>query len=303
MDHKGGLGKGISVLFGNKNIDPDNVTGEGTKTETKEQLYIETEKIKRNPYQPREDFNEEELKELSDSIKQKGVLQPLTVMNAKDGQGYILISGERRLRAAVLAGLKAVPAYVYNTTDDSKENLLELALIENVQRSDLNPMELSDSYQMLVDDCSLTQEQIASKVSKQRSTVANYLRLQKLPVEVKVSLRKNEITEGHARGILRVNDPAAQLVLWQRIMREKITVRELEGITQPTAKPKRKKSSTKNKETKDPYLQEMENKMRLFFGTRVTIKAKTKQTGEIIIDYFSNEDLERIIELSERKSS
>ncbi len=301
MDNKGGLGKGISVLFGNKNIDPDNVTGDAAKTETKEQLFIETEKIRRNPYQPREDFNEEELNELSESIRMKGVLQPITVMNAKDGQGYILISGERRLRAAVLAGLKTIPAYIYNTTDDSKENLLELALIENVQRSDLNPMELSDSYQMLVDDCNLTQEQIAAKVSKQRSTVANFLRLQKLPVEIKVSLRKNEITEGHARGILRVDDPAAQLVLWQRIMREKITVRELEGITQSSAKPKKKRTKTKSTESKDPYLQEMENKLRVFLGTRVTIKPKTKQTGEIIIDYFSNEDLDRIIELSERK--
>ena len=301
MDNKGGLGKGISVLFGNKNIDPDNVTGEGTKPETKEQLFIETEKIKRNPYQPREDFNEEELSELSESIKMKGVLQPITVMNAKDGQGYILISGERRLRAAVQAGLKTIPAYIYNTTDDSKENLLELALIENVQRSDLNPMELSDSYQMLIDDCNLSQEQIAAKVSKQRSTVANFLRLQKLPVEIKVSLRKNEITEGHARGILRVDDPSAQLVLWKKILQEKITVRELEGITSSSAKPKKKRAKTKESTNKDPYIQEMENKLRVFLGTRVTIKPKTKQTGEIIIDYFSNEDLERIIELSERK--
>ena len=301
MDNKGGLGKGISVLFGNRNIDPDNLTGEGNKTETKEQLFIETDKIRRNPYQPREDFNEEELNELSESIKMKGVLQPITVMHSKDGQGFILISGERRLRAAILSGLKSIPAYIYHTTDDSKENLLELALIENVQRSNLNPMELSDSYQMLIDDCNLTQEQIAAKVSKQRSTVANFLRLQKLPVEIKVSLRKNEITEGHARGILRVDDPSAQLVLWKKILQEKITVRELEGITSSSAKPKKKRAKTKESTNKDPYIQEMENKLRVFLGTRVTIKPKTKQTGEIIIDYFSNEDLERIIELSERK--
>ena len=301
MDNKGGLGKGISVLFGNKNIDPDNVTGEGTGSQSKEQLFIETDKIRRNPYQPREDFNEEELNELSESIKMKGVLQPITVMHSKDGQGFILISGERRLRAAILSGLKSIPAYIYNTTDDSKENLLELALIENVQRSNLNPMELSDSYQMLIDDCNLTQEQIAAKVSKQRSTVANFLRLQKLPVEIKDSLRKNEITEGHARGILRVDDPSAQLVLWKKILQEKITVRELEGITSSSAKPKKKRAKTKESTNKDPYIQEMENKLRVFLGTRVTIKPKTKQTGEIIIDYFSNEDLERIIELSERK--
>ncbi|MFZ4590233.1 MAG: ParB/RepB/Spo0J family partition protein [Ignavibacteria bacterium] len=301
MDTRGGLGKGLSALFENKKIDPNNVTGETAKTvTTNEQLLIEIEKIRQNPYQPREDFDEEKLKELSDSIKQKGVLQPVTVMAAKDGNGFILISGERRLRASVLAGLKKIPAYVYNTTDDSRENLLELALIENVQRADLNPMELSDSYQRLIDDCNLTQEQISAKVSKQRSTVANFLRLQKLPVEIKVSLRKNEITEGHARGILRVDDPAAQLVLWKKIMQEKVTVRELENMTKGTAKTKKKKSSS-GKPPLDSYLQEVENQLRVFFGTRVTIKAKTKQTGEIVIDYFSGEDLERIIELSERK--
>ena len=301
MDTRGGLGKGLSALFENKKIDPNNVTGETAKTvTTNEQLLIEIEKIRQNPYQPREDFDEEKLKELSDSIKQKGVLQPVTVMAAKDGNGFILISGERRLRASVLAGLKKIPAYVYNTTDDSRENLLELALIENVQRADLNPMELSDSYQRLIDDCNLTQEQISAKVSKQRSTVANFLRLQKLPVEIKVSLRKSEITEGHARGILRVDDPAAQLVLWKKIMQEKVTVRELENMTKGTAKTKKKKSSS-GKAPLDSYLQEVENQLRVFFGTRVTIKAKTKQTGEIVIDYFSGEDLERIIELSERK--
>jgi len=300
MDTRGGLGKGLSALFENKKIDPNNVTGESAKaTTTNEQLLIEVDKVRNNPYQPREDFDEDKLKELSDSIKQKGVLQPITVMSAKDGNGYILISGERRLRASVLAGLKKIPAYLYNTTDDSKENLLELALIENVQRADLNAMELSDSYQRLIDDCNLTQEQISAKVSKQRSTVANFLRLQKLPVEIKVSLRKNEITEGHARGILRVSDPAAQLILWKRIMQEKVTVRELENITKGTAKTKKKKSS--GKAPLDSYLQDVENKLRVFFGTRVTLKAKTKQTGEIVIDYFSGEDLERIIELSERK--
>jgi ParB family transcriptional regulator, chromosome partitioning protein len=301
MDNRGGLGKGLSALFENKKIDPNNVTGEGTNAfTTNEQLLIDVDKVRNNPYQPREDFDEEKLKELADSIKQKGVLQPITVMSAKDGSGYILISGERRLRASVLAGLKKIPAYLYNTTDDSKENLLELALIENVQRADLNAMELSDSYQRLIDDCNLTQEQISAKVSKQRSTVANFLRLQKLPVEIKVSLRKNEITEGHARGILRVSDPSAQLVLWKRIMQEKVTVRELENITKSTAKTKKKKSSS-GKAPLDPYLQDVENKLRVFFGTRVTLKAKTKQTGEIVIDYFSGEDLERIIELSERK--
>ena len=302
MDNRGGLGKGLSALFENKKIDPNDVTGENTKVvTTNEQLLVDVKKVRQNPYQPREDFDEEKLKELSDSIKQKGVLQPITVMTAKDGNGYILISGERRLRASVLSGLKKIPAYLYNTTDDSKENLLELALIENVQRTDLNAMELSDSFQRLIDDCNLTQEQISAKVSKQRSTVANFLRLQKLPVEIKVSLRKSEITEGHARNILRLDDVPSQLNLWKKILSENLSVRNLENITKEFSKQKKKKGTKSSKPELDPYLQELENKLRVFFGTRVTIKSKTKQTGEIVIDYFSGEDLERIIELSERK--
>ncbi len=302
MDNRGGLGKGLSALFENKKIDPNNVTGESTKVAaTNEQLLVDVDKVRQNPYQPREDFDDEKLKELSDSIKKKGVLQPITVMTAKDGNGYILISGERRLRAAILAGLKKIPAYLYNTTDDSKENLLELALIENVQRTDLNAMELSDSYQMLIDDCNLTQEQISAKVSKQRSTVANFLRLQKLPVEIKVSLRKSEITEGHARNILRLDDVPSQLNLWKKILSENLSVRNLENITKEFSKQKKRKGGKSSKEALEPYLQEVENKLRVFFGTRVTLKAKTKQTGEIVIDYFSNEDLERIIELSDKR--
>lgn len=302
MDTKGGLGKGISVLFEKKNIDPNNVTGENlVNKDANEQLQIDVEKIQRNPYQPREDFDEEELKELTDSIKQKGVLQPITVMLSRGGAGYTLISGERRLRASMKAGLKKIPAYIYNTTDDSKENLLELALIENIQRSDLNVMELSDSYQMLIDDCNLTQEEIAVKVSKQRSTVANILRLQKLPVEIKVSLRNDEINEGQARTLLRIDDHEKQLSLWRRLLKEKYSVRELENLTKDLVKPKKKKTAASEKNTQDPYLSELENKLRVFFGTRVTIKAKTKQTGEIVVEYFSGEDLDRIVELSERK--
>jgi ParB family transcriptional regulator, chromosome partitioning protein len=296
MDNKGGLGKGLSALFENRNIDPNNPNGDSAGTDTGKQLLIEIEKIRANPFQPREDFDDSKLNELSKSIRKKGVLQPITLKVAKDGNGYLLISGERRLRAAKLAGLRTIPAFIYETDDESKENLLELALIENVQRDDLNAMELSDSYRRLIDECDLTQEQIAEKVSKQRSTVANFLRLQNLPQEVKISLRKNEITEGHARNILRLDSAEAQIELWKRIVNESLSVRKLEQITDKQAK-KKKKRKQDTSSAGSEYV-EIQNKLREYFGTRVIVKPKTKQTGEIIIEYYSNDDLERIIELS-----
>ncbi len=299
MDNKGGLGKGLSALFENRNIDPNNPNG-SAKSVYEGKLFVEIGKIRTNPFQPREDFDEAKLNELANSIKKKGVLQPITVKLAEDGNGYILISGERRLRAAKIAGLAEIPAFIYDTKDESKENLLELALIENVQRDDLNPMELSDSYKRLVDECSLTQEQIAEKVCKQRSTVANFLRLQKLPAEIKLSLRKNEITEGHARTILRIDDEEAQIAIWKRILEENLSVRKVEELTDKQAK-KKKKRKTTNGRISGEY-EEIQNKLRRYFGTRVIVKPKTKQTGEIIIEYYSNDDLERIIELSEKQA-
>ncbi len=299
MDNKGGLGKGLSALFENRNIDPNNPNG-SAKSVSEGKLFVEIGKIRTNPFQPREDFDEAKLNELANSIKKKGVLQPITVKLAEDGNGYILISGERRLRAAKIAGLAEIPAFIYDTKDESKENLLELALIENVQRDDLNPMELSDSYRRLVDECSLTQEQIAEKVCKQRSTVANFLRLQKLPAEIKLSLRKNEITEGHARTILRIDDEEAQIAIWKRILEENLSVRKVEELTDKQAK-KKKKRKTSNGGVSGEY-EEIQNKLRRYFGTRVIVKPKTKQTGEIIIEYYSNDDLERIIELSEKQT-
>lgn len=299
MENKGGLGKGLSALFEKKNIDPNNPVQTNTEILAKQKFHVRIDRVKANPYQPREDFDEAKLKELSESIKTHGLLQPITVKIANDGSGYILISGERRLRASSLAGLQEIPAYVYDIKDESKEIFLQLALIENVQREDLNPMELSDSYQKLADECSLTQEQIAAIVSKQRSTVANFLRLQKLPAQIKVSLRKNEISEGHARAILRFDNEENQIMLWKRILTEELTVRKLEEITKSSVKKKKKKSKSSDGSS-NPEIEAIENKLRLFFGTRVIIKPKTKQTGEIIIEYYSNDDFDRIVDLTEK---
>lgn len=293
MDNKTSvLGKGLSAIFTEKNVDL-NESEVPVVSNTDE---IPVEKIKVNPLQPREDFDEEKLKELADSIKQKGLIQPVTVL--KKGDDYILISGERRLRAVKMIGLEKVQAYIYDSPlnkELTNEDLLELALIENLQRSDLNPMELSDSYSRLSLEFNLTQEQIADRVSKQRSTVANFLRLQRLPVEIKVSLRRNEITEAHARMLLRIDTLDDQLILWKRIINENITVKNLEEITKPSVKKQRKKK-VKLGEIYDPYLQDIEDKLRNYFGTKVKINRKTKFSGEIVIEYFSNDDLERITE-------
>lgn len=289
------LGKGLSAIFTDKNVDIDITEKEmAESTETKRPANeIPVNKIVVNPLQPREDFDEEKLNELAESIRQKGLIQPITVK--RSGDEYMLISGERRLRAVKKLGRENIAAYLFEMSegDDTNDNLLELALIENIQREDLNPMELSDSYNKLSTEYNLTQEQISEKVSKQRSTVANYLRLQRLPVEIKVSLRRNEITEAHARMLLRVDNLEDQLTLWKRVVNENITVKNLEDLTKQDVKQTRKKKPALG-EIYDPYIQKIEDKLRNYFGTKVKIVKKTKYSGEIIIEYFSNDDLERI---------
>lgn len=283
------LGKGLSAIFTDKNVDVN--IAENIDAVRNSANEIPVNRIIVNPLQPREDFDEEKLNELAESIRQKGLIQPITVK--RSGEDYMHISGERRLRAVKKIGMENIAAYFFEMSEDTNDNLLELALIENIQREDLNPMELSDSYNKLSSDYNLTQEQIAEKVSKQRSTVANYLRLQRLPVEIKVSLRRNEITEAHARMLLRIVNLEDQLTLWKRVVNENITVKNLEELTKSDAKKTRKKKQPLG-EIYDPYLQKIEDKLRNYFGTKVKIVKKTKFSGEIIIEYFSNDDLERI---------
>ncbi len=295
MDKKARLGKGLSALFDEKNVDVDSIPGEQKIPKDSIFLDIDINSINLNPFQPREDFNEEKLKELSKSIKQKGIIQPITVKISDDDKSFDLITGERRVRAAKIIGMEKVPAYVYKDDVSSNESMLELALIENIQREDLNPMELSNSYQKLVDEYDFTQEQIAGKVSKRRSTVANYLRLQRLPSEIKVSLRKNEITEAHARMLLRVENIKEQIALWRRVISEKLSVRKLEDLTKGFTKQKKNKI-TRLSTMINPFMKTMEDKLRKYFGTKVRIKNKTRNSGEIIIEYYTSDDLERIMD-------
>lgn len=292
MERNTGLGKGLSALFTERNIDPNIKPDGDNKTSL---IEIEIDKIKTNPFQPRVNFNADKLQELADSILSNGVIQPITVKRTKDLTGYELISGERRLRASQKAGLKKIPAYIYEKESDSPQNMLELALIENIQRDDLNAMELSDTYQRLADEFNLTQEEIAKRVSKNRATVANYLRLQKLIPEVKVSLRDNEISEGHARILLRMENPEEQKILWRSTIENKLSVRKLEDLTQSEIKPKAKRKTAKI-DFSDSYIRDLETKLMRFFGTRVKINTKKNNSGEIIIEYYNDDDLERIID-------
>lgn len=309
---KGGLGKGLDALFGtDQGIDnSDSETANSSKfdniTELKSQadsessaIFIGINNIKPNPYQPRKEFEENELIELADSIKQKGIIQPVTVRKINENE-YELISGERRLRAAKIAGLDKIPVYIIDVND--KTDLLEIALIENIQRSDLNPLEIAEGYKRLIDECGLKHEDIAKKVSKSRSTVVNTLRLLGLPDEIKNSIMKGDLTEGHARAILSVEDDSEKILLWKQIISEKLSVRKTEVISK-----EKKKSSPANKkkiyeitEQNKAAIKFLEEKFMEHFGTRVKLLPKSPTKGSIIIEYYTAEDLERIIELCKK---
>lgn len=293
MEKTGGLGKGLSALFEKtKALDEPQPVSDQTISE------IELDKILPNPYQPRKNFAEESLQELAESIRQNGLLQPVAVTYSEDKTFFYIISGERRVRACRLVGMKSIPAYVYEIKQYSQEQFLELAVIENIQRDNLNPMDLSDAFHKLMTECNLTQEEIAQKVAKQRSTIANYIRLQKLPIEIKNSLRKNEISEAHARSLLRLENPEEQVQLWKKLLRDNLSVRQLENITRKPQNKQRKRPNLLQLVNTNSF-NEIEKKLQLFFGTRVYIRPKSKSSGDIVIEFYSVNDLDRIVEKCE----
>jgi ParB family chromosome partitioning protein len=298
---KRALGKGLDILFSGstEEIKPgESETADIQKKGSDSALFISVDSIKTNPYQPREDFEESTLRELADSIKQKGVIQAITVRKTNEGS-YELLTGERRLRASRMAGLKTIPAFVLDV--NSKEDLLEISLIENIQRKDLNPLEIAKGYQRLINECRLTQELVAEKVGKSRTAVTNFLRILKLPEEIKQSISKGEISEGHARAILALDKEIEQISLWKRIIGENLTVRKAEEITKKIrTKPKEKKIFAVTNQDQ-AAINFLEDKFREHFGTKVKIKPRTKTSGEIIIEYYNPEDLERIVELCRKR--
>ena len=285
------LGKGIHALIAEY---PQRMELSGTQL-----LEIPVLDIEPNPYQPRREFDEESLADLEASIREKGILQPV-IVNRTAPNAYHLIAGERRWRAAQRAGLEAVPAVVHEI--DSPQELMELALIENIQREDLNPIEEAEGYQALMSRCLLTQEEIARRVGKERSTVANAVRLLKLPRELQVSLRAGELQMGHARALVSLDEGDA-LALGRRCIKERMTVRDLEKAVRVHGKG-RKRGKAGDRDGKgngaaagrDPALAALEDKLRHRFSTAVDIHHGGRK-GRIEIEYYNDDDLERILEL------
>jgi len=252
------------------------------------------EKIRANPFQPRKEFDEAALEELKNSIVENGVIQPVTV--CRDGDSYQLISGERRLRAVTLAGFKFIPAYIIDAADDSSK--LELALIENIQREDLNAIEIALALKSLTTKCNLSQEEIAQKVGKNRSTVSNFLRLLKLPLQIQDSIRNREISSGHARALINLPSEQQQVKVWKQILANQLSVRQTEALVnrmfkdQALSKPQAATSSERSS-----HLVELESLLRNNLATKVRIVEKREGKGEIHIQYFSHDDLDRLLDI------
>lgn len=285
------LGRGLDALIP---TDIDDFVSDSLPEELKEDsqniAQVDISKVVPNPHQPRTEFSESDLKDLSDSIKVHGIIQPLVVIKITGGK-YQLVAGERRLRASKLIGLKKVPAIVRTF---SEQEQLELAVIENIQRAELKPLEVSVAYTKLIEQFNLTHDQIAERVGKGSSTVSNSIRLLNLPHAAKIALQKGSITEGHARAILSIEDNASQTFLLEEILKSKLTVREAEEAARRLKKGEINKKPVKAKEIRKEHMA-LTNSLGKFLGTKVGIQS-TAKGGRLVIEYYSDEELGRIIE-------
>ncbi|AOM81417.1 ParB/RepB/Spo0J family partition protein [Salisediminibacterium beveridgei] len=277
-----GLGKGIGAFF------PDSERYEEHQDKGSDQIKLKD--LRPNPYQPRKHFDDEAIDELKQSIEQHGVLQPIVVR--KSIKGYEIVVGERRYRAAKLAKLETIPAIVRDLTDDE---MMELALIENLQREDLNPLEEAKAYKKLMEHLSLTQDQLSAKLGKSRPHIANYLRLLQAPQIVQQYLQEEKISTGHARALLGLKDEQKLSPLLQKTIKEQWSVRHLESVVQEMNE-NVSRETIQPKEKMNPYLKDRETFLKSYLGTNVLIKPGKKKS-KIEIDYFSDDDLERIVSL------
>ncbi len=276
---------------------PDNAENAPTSGATERIRYIPIKSLHNNPGQPRQHFDDKEISELADSIKTLGLLQPILVRNSKTGEGYEIIAGERRWRAAQKASLSQVPVILRDTDDRLS---LEIAIVENVQRSNLTPIEEAMSYKKLVDDFSLSQKEVAEKVGKDRTTVTNLIRLLSLPQKIIDLIAEDKITVGHAKAILTVKEPGAQLSLAKKVVDENLSVRALEDIVSrvvvlDTGKPAEENQRKNSAKSKSAF-PDFEDKLRKALGTKVAIKHQPTGSGKIEIKYFSEEELDRILD-------
>jgi ParB family chromosome partitioning protein len=284
---KKALGRGLSALL--DNAETENPRKEISEEYTAEYVaQVRIDQIEPNPFQPRTHFDENELTELAGSIREHGIIQPLTIRKIGHHK-YQLISGERRLKASMIVGLSQVPAYVRLAND---EQMLEMALVENIQREDLNPLEIALSFQRLLEECRIRQEDLSQKVGKDRSTISNYIRLLKLPTEIQVAVRDNLITMGHARALVNVPEEQTQLVILKKILERKLSVREVEEQVRNLGKPK-----TPVKVSPGLPVKFEKAKLALHdrFLSKIEFKLNAKGAGAIIIEFKSSEDFDRII--------
>lgn len=289
---KSGLGRGLSALLENAHTDVTNTSLEAKPVNSTNEILIS--QIQANPFQPRTEFEETALQELASSIKVHGVIQPITVRKL-GYDSYQIISGERRTRASILAGLTKIPAYIRVAND---QEMLEMALIENIQREELNPIEISLSYKRLMDECSLKQDEVGERVGKNRTTVTNYLRLLKLPDAVQIALKEGKISMGHARAIINVEDPKKQEWMLEQMLANELSVRSVESLVREEhAKTSKPSQANNQKASKTETLVDWQTKLTDRFNTKISIKADDKGRGSIKIPFRSQAELHRILDL------
>lgn len=293
MTKKNALGRGLGALI-------EGVEKEVLEKKVEANLQIPLESIEGNPFQPRTRFDEQALEELAASIRQLGIVQPLTVREIAPGR-FQLIAGERRLRAARLAGLTHVPAFV-RTADD--QAMLELALVENIQREDLDSVEVAISYQRLIEECRLTQEQLSDRVGKQRSTISNYLRLLKLPPEIQLGLRNKSISMGHARTLINIEDPKIQIRVYYQIIDEDLSVRGAEDLVRGIQSGTHKDPVRAQKKKKlNEDFEQLSGHLEKIFSSKVAFRINEKGKGKIVIQFDTPEEMERILGIFDRLNS
>ncbi|MNS42621.1 putative chromosome-partitioning protein ParB [compost metagenome] len=295
---KQALGKGIRALLNNideelKSSDAGLTDNSAVKRTPVNIGRIPVDQIKVNPKQPRYDFDEVALRELSESIKLHDIIQPVTVVKLANGD-YQLISGERRWRASKMAGLKDIPAYIREAND---QELLEMALLENLQRENLNAIEIALSYKRLMEECTLTQEQVAERMKKERSTVANYLRLLKLPPDIQKAVRDGSLSMGHARSIIALENVDEQLYVYREAMTKGLSVRQVEAMVKAMQQERKPAAAPKEGNKLPPAYKRIEDNMASHFSAKVQLDRKKTGKGSITIEFYSDEELEKIMEL------
>ncbi|MBE0663511.1 MAG: ParB/RepB/Spo0J family partition protein [Bacteroidales bacterium] len=291
---KRALGRGLNAILESPDTDitSRDISGEFVAGAIAE---IKIENIDANPFQPRDKFEEDALRELADSIAEQGIIQPVSVRKLGYDR-YQLISGERRLRASIMAGLERIPAYIRVAND---QQMLEMALVENIQRQDLNPLAIAISFQRLIDECHITQEQLSDKLSKSRSTITNYIRLLKLPAEIQVALRDNKISMGHARAIINVSDPGKQLAILEKILALELSVRQVEEMVRNLDKPAILKPVRPTRALPDKLIN-LKNSLFSRFGTPVEVNIDNKGKGSIVIEFRNEAEIDRIAMILEK---